>query len=63
MAFIKDSYFEEFARDEAENIGAFNARENSWPYSCIDWEKAAEELQTDYSSVEFDGLTYYYRDC
>lgn len=61
VAFIKDSYFEEFARDEAENIGAFNTRENSWPYSCIDWEKAAEELQYDYSSVEFDGETYWHR--
>jgi hypothetical protein len=63
IQFVKDSYFEEFALDEAENIGAFNARENSWPYNCIDWKKAAEELQYDYSSVEFDGLTYWYRDC
>ncbi len=59
--FVKDSYFEEFAREEAENIGAFNARENSWPYNCIDWQRAAEELQYDYTSVEFDGETYWYR--
>lgn len=63
VTFVKDSYFEEFARDEAENIGAFNARENSWPYSCIDWEKAADQLKDNYSSVEFDGLMYWYRDC
>jgi hypothetical protein len=63
VTFIKDSYFEEFAWDEAKNIGAFNARENSWPYSCIDWERAAEQLKYDYSSVKFDGLTYWYKDC
>lgn len=61
VTFVKDSYFEEFARDEAENIGAFNARENSWPYNCIDWEKAADQLKNDYSSVEFDGETYWHR--
>ena len=35
--------------------------ESLWPYSCIDWEQAAEELQQDYMSVEFDGVTYWMR--
>ncbi|KVE35712.1 hypothetical protein [Burkholderia sp. BDU5] len=36
-------------------------RDATWPNNCIDWERAARELQVDYSSVEFDGVTYWYR--
>ena len=31
-----------------------------WPYTCVDWERAADELRQDYSSTEFDGKTYLY---
>lgn len=57
---IADSYFEEFAQEEAESLDLIDANA-SWPYTCIDWKQAAEELQQDYSSVEFDGDTYYYQ--
>jgi len=57
---IRDSYFEEYAQQLAEDIGAIN-REASWPNDCIDWSQAAEELQQDYSSVDFDGETYWIR--
>ena len=64
ITFVKDSYFEEFAEDEADQLGYFrNCDRNDWPFNCIDWSKAAENLQNDYSSVEFDGETYWYRDC
>lgn len=63
VTLVEDSYFETFAGEEAESIGAFIARSSAWPYCCIDWQKAAEQLQMDYSSVEFDGKTYWYRDC
>jgi hypothetical protein len=33
----------------------------AWPRNCIDWKEAAEQLQQDYSCVEFDGTTYWYR--
>ncbi|HTF40867.1 MAG TPA: hypothetical protein VK754_09775 [Propionibacteriaceae bacterium] len=59
-ALIRDSYFEDYARELAEDIGALkNAM--SWPLTCIDWEQAARELQSDYSAVEFDGVTYWLR--
>jgi predicted nucleic acid-binding Zn-ribbon protein len=32
-----------------------------WPFNCIDWERAADELKHDYNTVEFDGEIYYYR--
>ena len=34
---------------------------SNWPFNCIDWEKAAEELQQDYMSIDFDGVTYWMR--
>lgn len=61
LGFIRDSYFETYAREFAEDIGAM-ANCDQWPATCIDWEQAALELQADYSSVELDGTTYWYRD-
>lgn len=59
-ALIRDSYFEDYARQLAEDIGAIN-RDARWPNDCIDWEKAADELRQDYTSVDFDGITYWVR--
>jgi hypothetical protein len=60
VTMIRDSYFQEYAEEMADDIGAID-RNATWPCNCIDWERAAEELQIDYSSVEFDGETYWYR--
>lgn len=57
---IRDSYFRKYAEQLADEIGAVD-KNNSWPNTCIDWEQAAEELQTDYSAVEWDGVTYWMR--
>lgn len=57
---IRDSYFETYAQELAEDIGAIK-REMQWPYTCIDWAQAARELQHDYTAVEFDGVTYWVR--
>lgn len=57
---IRESDFTEFAQEFADEIGAVD-RDASWPYTCIDWDKAAEELQQDYSSCEYDGTDYLYR--
>ncbi len=59
-ALIRDSYFEEYAQDLAEDIGAIQDNAQ-WPYSYIDWKRAAQELQADYTSVDFDGVTYWIR--
>ena len=55
---IRDSYFEEYAQDFAEEIGAID-RDLSWPANCIDWKQATRELQMDYSSIDFDGVDYW----
>lgn len=55
---IRDSYFEDYARELAEDIGAINP-DAGWPTYCIDWERAARDLQMDYSSIEFGDVTYW----
>jgi hypothetical protein len=60
VALVRDSYFEDYARDFADDIGAVN-KNASWPNDCIDWDRAARLLQMDYTSVEFDGVTYWVR--
>jgi uncharacterized protein (UPF0335 family) len=57
---IRDTYFEDYARELAEDIGAIS-RDMDWPCNCIDWEEAADELKQDYSSVDFDGVDYWIR--
>lgn len=59
-ALIRDSYFEDYAQQLAEDIGAID-RHASWPGTCIDWKEAAEQLQQDYTAVDFDGETYWIR--
>lgn len=59
-ALIRDSYFEDYARELAEDIGAIDPNA-SWPLSYIDWERAADALLMDYTSIEIDGTTYYGR--
>ena len=60
VTLIRDSYFKSYAQEFADDIGAVN-RESGWPNSCIDWDQAADELQTDYTSIEWDGVTYWGR--
>ena len=57
---IADSYFEDYAYELAADIGAID-NTYSWPASCIDWKKAAEQLQMDYHSVTFEGREYWIR--
>lgn len=59
-ALISDSYFEEYARQFAEDIGALQGAD-SWPGNCIDWGRAAEKLQQDYNSVTYGTTDYWQR--
>lgn len=58
-ALIADSYFEEHARELADDLYDVDAAR--WPFNCIDWERAARELRSDYSTVDVDGISYWYR--
>lgn len=59
-ALIRESHFEDYAQQLAEDIGAIKT-DAGWPYTCIDWEQAAKELAMDYMEVDFDGVTYLMR--
>lgn len=55
---IPDYDFEDYARQLAEDI--YDMPEH-WPFTCINWEQAAHELQMDYTSFEFEGTNYLVR--
>jgi hypothetical protein len=57
---IRESYFEDYARELAEETGAITGTQ-CWPLTCIDWEQAARELAMDYTTVDFDGVDYLIR--
>lgn len=59
-ALIRDSYFVEYAQQLAEDCGMLEHCDK-WPATCIDWDKAADELKVDYTSVDFDSETYWIR--
>ncbi len=52
--------FQAYAQELAEDTEAVN-KDARWPNNHIDWEAAAHELSSDYSSIDFDGSSYYYR--
>lgn len=60
VTLIRDSYFEVYAEQLADDIGAIDS-DAGWPLNYIDWEQAASELQIDYTTVDYDGVTYWYR--
>ena len=57
---IRETYFEDYARELAEDIGAID-KDAAWPARHIDWEAAAQELLQDYQETDIEGTTYYYR--
>lgn len=58
---VRDSYFERYAMDYADDTGALGDRANVWPATFIDWPAAAKELQEDFTEVELDGVIFWVR--
>lgn len=56
---IRDNYFVEAMQELVQDIGDLPRDIPS--YLEIDWEKTAENLKADYTSVDFDGVTYWIR--
>jgi hypothetical protein len=56
----RDDHFEQYARDLAEDCGMI-PDDLSWPARCIDWERAARELQADYCEVTYLGRSWWIR--
>jgi hypothetical protein len=60
VTLIRDSHFTDYARELAHDVGAVDPNAK-WPQTCINWAHAARELQYDYTGVQIDGVTYWYR--
>lgn len=56
---IRHSYFVEAVQELVEDIG--DLPKDIPGYLVIDWDATAKNLRADYSSVEFDGVEYWYR--
>lgn len=58
---IRDSYFADYAEQFADDLGLI-ADASKWPFCCIDWERAADQLKADFHDVDFDGVEYWFED-
>ena len=56
---IRDSNFVEYCEEMVKDIG--DMPKEIPDYIVIDWDATAENLRADYSSTEFDGVTFWYR--
>jgi len=59
VTLIRDDYFQEYAEELVKDIGDMPATIPH--YIVIDWEATAHNIQQDYKSVDYDGVTYWYR--
>lgn len=57
--FIEEDDFEEYVKELLEDCGYISRDFPSW--ITIDWTSTAENVKQDYTEVEFQGQTYYYR--
>lgn len=58
---IHEDHFRDYAEEIAADLYGAEVTDAKWPFSYIDWEKAADELKHDYTGADFDGETYYFR--
>ena len=58
---IRDSYFEDYAKELCEDIGDMPKELPWYIANHIDWEGVAREIQMDYTSIDFDGVKYWVR--
>ena len=58
---INEDYWEEYVEEMLKDIGDIPSDLPN--YLVINWESTAENIKADYSEIEYDGETYYYRNC
>jgi hypothetical protein len=56
---IRESYFEEYARELTADVG--DLPRDLPAYLVIDWAATADNLKADYSEIDFGGVTYFVR--
>ena len=58
---IPESDWEEYVEDLVKDCG-YISNDVPW-WIVIDWSATADNVAADYSTVDYDGDTYYYRNC
>lgn len=58
---ISEDDFEEYAEELAKETTGVNGITDQWPFNCIDWKMAADELQSDYSVASYQGTDYFFQ--
>lgn len=61
VTLIRDSYFTEYTEELCKEIGDIPSNLPWYIADHIDWQGVAEDLKVDYTSAEFDGVTYWAR--
>lgn len=61
VTLIRDSYFQEYAEELVKDIGDLPKDLPWYIESNIDWKGVAEDIRQDYTSGDFDGVTYWAR--
>ena len=58
---IRESYFVDYAKDLVQDIGDLPQVLPAYIENNIDWDGVANDLLIDYTSLDFEGETYYMR--
>jgi len=61
VGLIRDDYFTEYAKELCEDIGDLPKEVPNYIKCHIDWDGVTEDLKVDYETVDFDGVTYWFR--
>ena len=62
VAFIRENYWVQYCEDMAYDFGYLDGRGDNNPIHLhIDWQGWADAVELDYSQIDFDGDTYYWR--
>ena len=62
VTFIRENYWVQYCEDLAYDCGYMDRQDNSNPlHYHIDWQGWADAVEMDYSQIDFDGDTYYWR--
>lgn len=58
---IREDYWVEYVQDLCKDIG--DLPQDIPHYIVIDWDETARNIAMDYSTISFDGVDYYIRNC
>lgn len=59
VTLVRDSYFTDYAQELVEDCGYISKDFPSWIE--VDWQATARNVQIDYTSADFGGVTYWFR--